>query len=114
MTFEDHFNATSLLDLYFYNVLGNHDWEKANGNPYRDNETSSLWDIGTRLQINYTSNSDLNKNKRWCLPSYYYTFRYQLKSFNVQFIALGRVTVTFFFSYFFFCSICIQHTNNKH
>jgi len=89
-TFEFLFNR-SLTDLPFYSMLGNHDWIP-NGDAYSSNATSDMYDIGTKTQIMFTTAPE-NYLKRWCMPSYYYTFEYEVvtqsnSQFLVQVIVL--------------------------
>jgi tartrate-resistant acid phosphatase type 5 len=66
IAFEDVYNYPD-LQVKWYAALGNHDY---NGNP--------------EAEIAYSSIS-----KKWCMPSYYYSFIYRLKdSCSVRFIVL--------------------------
>jgi tartrate-resistant acid phosphatase type 5 len=93
-TFEFLFNR-SLTNLPFYSMLGNHDWVP-NGDMFDSNASSDLYDIGTKTEIMYTT-ADENYLKRWCMPSYYYSFEYEVinedSQILIQVIVLDTVSM---------------------
>ena len=68
--FENLFDGEKLRSIYWYSVLGNHDFHPP-AQPI--------------AQIAY---SYLKPYTRWCMPHFFYTYRYQLADFGASFIAI--------------------------
>lgn len=91
-SFEDIFSAKN---IYWYTILGNHDWYPNKIN-YNLKKPSISYDDGTQAQISYTT-SNWNENKRWCLPYYHYTFAYNFKAINktIRFIGIDTLLIQY-------------------